>query len=182
MDLVFKSDDGEPTKRSPKEQLRRQASELLRLWRTLPGSDDQGDINQQKLSDWVAKALSFLRARDHAAYGEMQIGQLLSHSPKGLDGLWPHEAVRAVIEEVGSEQLERGFQVGAFNNRGVITRSLTEGGVQEREIAARYRNYADKFRDQWPRSSHLLNRMANEYDRYARGQDTNADLTQDLWR
>jgi hypothetical protein len=27
-----------------------------------------------------------------------------------------------------------------------------------------------------------LNRMANEYDRYARGQDTNADLTQDLWR
>jgi hypothetical protein len=182
VDLVFKSDDGEPTKRSPEEHLRRQASELLRLWRTLPGSDDQGNINQQKLSDWVTKAVNFLRARDYAAYGEMQIGQLLSHSPKGLDGLWPHEAVCAVIEEVGSEQLERGFQVGAFNNRGVITRSLTEGGVQEREIAARYRNYADKFRDQWPRSSQLLDRMANEYDRYARGQDTNADLTQDLWR
>jgi hypothetical protein len=50
--------------------------------------------------------------------GEQHIGQMLSHSPIGTDGYWPHEAVRRVVEEVSSEQLERGLEMGAFNNRG----------------------------------------------------------------
>ena len=178
LDVVFNVETG-----ASEQQIRnKQASELLRLWRTLPGTDDHGNINEQKLSWWVAEVVRLVHDRGRASLGERQIGQLLSHSPKGIDGLWPHEAVRRVIEEVASQQLERGFRVGTFNNRGVITRSLTEGGIQEREIAERYRNYSTIFRDQWPRTSQLLEEMAKEYEQYARGQDLNADLTQDLWR
>lgn len=57
-----------------------------------------------------------------------------------------------------------------------------EGGLQEREIAARYYEDALKFRDDWPRTSRMLNSMAGQYERYARGEDIEADLTQDLWR
>jgi len=41
---------------------------------------------------------------------------------------------------------------------------------------------AQKFRDDLPRTSRMLNRMADQYEQYARSQDTDADLTQDLWR
>ncbi len=72
--------------------------------------------------------------------------------------------------------------MGTFNNRGVTSRSLTEGGAQEREIATRYREDARRFRDDWPRTSGLLNRIAEQYERDARGEDIDADLNQDLWR
>lgn len=182
VDLLFRAENDEPRELSQEEaRLNSQADKLLRLWRTLPGSDEQGNIDEVKLSTWVVTAKALVNDSGRGASGERQIGQLLSHSPKGADGLWPHEGVRRVIEEVVSDHVERGFKVGAFNNRGVITRSLTEGGVQEREIAVRYRDYALRFRDDWPRTSQILDRMANEYERYARGEDLNADLTQDLW-
>jgi len=181
--LVYRAEDEEPRQLSPEEQSRNlQAYNLLRLWRTLPGSDGQGNVDEGKLSAWVAEAVEQVNNCGRGAIGEQQVGQLLSHSPRGTDGAWPHEAVRRVIEEVASEQLERGFGVGAFNNRGVVSRALTEGGIQEREIAARYREDALKFRDDWPRTSRMLNRMADDYERYARGEDIEADLTQDLWR
>jgi hypothetical protein len=183
VELVFRGEKDEPRELSQEEQrLNLQAYNLLRLWRTLPGSDEQGNIDEEKLSAWVARAKSLVNDCGRGIIGEQQIGQLLSHSPKGADGLWPHEAVRRVIEEVASGQVERGFEVGSFNNRGVTTRSLTEGGLQEREIATRYRDHALKFRDDWPRTSQMLDRMANDYERYARGEDIDADLTQDLWR
>lgn len=183
VEIVFRGETDEPRELSQEEQRRNlQAYNLLRLWRTLPGSDEQGDIDEEKLSAWVERAKSLVNDCGRGVIGEQQIGQLLSHSPKGIDGLWPHEAVRRVIEEVASEQVDRGFEVGAFNNRGVTSRSLTEGGIQEREIAARYRDHALKFRDDWPRTSQMLDRMAHEYERYARGEDIDADLTQDLWR
>jgi hypothetical protein len=181
--LVFRGENDEPRQLSQEEQSQAlQAYNLLRLWRTLPGSNDQGKIDEEKLSSWVATATALVNDCGRRVIGEEQIGQLLSHSPNGTDELWPHEAVRRVIEEVASEELERGFEVGAFNNRGVTTRSLTEGGVQERGIAARYREHAQKFRDDWPRTSRMLYRMADQYERYARGEDIDADLTQDLWR
>jgi hypothetical protein len=183
VNVLFRAEnDDEPRELSQEEaRLNSQADKLLRVWRTLPGSDEQGNVDEVKLSTWVVTAKALVNDSGRGANGEQQIGQLLSHSPKGADGLWPHEGVRRVIEEVVSDHIERGFQVGVFNNRGVITRSLTEGGAQEREIAARYRDYALRFRDDWPRTSQMLDRMANEYERYARGEDLNADLTQDLW-
>jgi hypothetical protein len=183
VELVFRGENDEPRELSPEEQSRNlQAYNLLRLWRTIPGSDEQGNINGEKLSAWVAEARALVNACGRGVIGEQQIGQLLSHSPKGTDGLWPHEAVRRVIEEVASKELEKGFDVGVFNNRGVTTRSLTEGGVQEREIAVTYREYALNFRDVWPRTSQMLDRMASDYERYGRREDLDADLTQDLWR
>ncbi len=181
--LVYRGENEEPRELSQEELNRNtKAYDVLRLWRTLPGSDEQGNIDEGKLSAWVAQAAALVNDCGRGIIGEQQIGQLLSHSPKGTDELWPHEAVRRVIEEIESEQLERGFEVGTYNNRGVTTRTLTEGGAQERAIAAQYREHALKFRDDWPRTSQMLERMANDYDRYARGEDMDADLTQDLWR
>lgn len=180
---VFKAEDEEPRQLSRGEESRaRNAYVLLDLWQKLPGSDEQGNIDPQKLLEWMRTASALAHDSGRGAVGDQQIGQLLSHSPPGHDELWPHEAVRTAIEEIANNDVELGFDVGSFNNRGGTSRGLTEGGIQEREIANRYRHYALMFRDEWPRISRMLNRMADKYERYARGEDLDADLTQDLWR
>jgi hypothetical protein len=96
--LVFRAENDEPRELSQDEQRRNtQAYNLLRLWRTLPGSDEAGNLDEDKLSEWVARAKSLVNDCGRGIIGEQQIGQLLSHSPKGSDGLWPHEGVRRVI-------------------------------------------------------------------------------------
>jgi len=40
--------------------------------------------------------------------GDRCIGKLLSHSPTGNDGVWPHETVRDILERYES----RGIEVG----------------------------------------------------------------------
>ncbi|HEX8549940.1 MAG TPA: hypothetical protein VF681_00155 [Abditibacteriaceae bacterium] len=180
---AFKAKDEESRELSEEEQTwNLQAYRLLRQWRTLPGSDEEGNVNADELLAWTAKARELVNDCGRGIIGEQEIGQMLSHSPKGGDGLWPHEAVRRVIEEIASKQLEKGFQVGAFNNRGITSRGLTDGGDQERDIATRYRDHATKFRDEWPRTSRMLDGMAERYEQDSRGRDIDADLTQDFWR
>jgi hypothetical protein len=107
---------------------------------------------------------------------------VLINYPKGADGAWPHEAVRELLEEVAGEHLERGISVGIFNRRGVVQRAIGEGGAQERTITERYADYARLLRDGWPRTARLMRAIANRYEAEARGEDTRAELEEDLWR
>lgn len=110
------------------------------------------------------------------------LGQVLINYPEGADGAWPHEAVRELLEEVASEHLERGISIGIFNSRGVVQRAIGEGGVQERTIAERYASHARLVRDGWPRTARLMRAVAKSYEAEARGEDTRAELEEDLWR
>ena len=42
---------------------------------------------------------------------DLCIGQLLGRCQPGKDGIWPHEAVRIAIENVGTEQISRGMEL-----------------------------------------------------------------------
>jgi alpha-L-fucosidase len=102
--------------------------------------------------------------------------------PPDPDGAWPHIAVRDLIEELRSEQLEGGLKIGVYNSRGVFMKSPTAGGEQERQIAERYQGYANQVSDRWPRTAAMLRRIARSYISDARREDINAELTEDLWR
>ncbi len=103
------------------------------------------------------------------------IGKLLSHAPVGDDGVWPCEPVRDVLEEIESEPMARGAQTGVYNSRGVHWRG--EGGDQERELAEKYRNWAQGLQISHPFvASKLLMALANVYEREASNQDTDAGI------
>ncbi|MDI1327534.1 MAG: hypothetical protein PSV23_12145 [Brevundimonas sp.] len=106
-----------------------QACRLLRLWNRIPGSDDEGGIDQVLLEDWIKEARAKAREIGRGAIADIQIGQMLATSPKGSDGIWPAEPVRAVIELFRSEELESGFRTGKYNLRGVPTRLREKEGV-----------------------------------------------------
>lgn len=178
--LVFRGKNQE--RRAPGEStvaLAEHAWRVLEAWRGLPGSDNEGMTDPDGLGRWVRKARELLRARDRLDIGDHQIGQLLSGSPLGADEIWPAEAVRDLVEELGSEHLETGLHVGRVNGRGVTSRGIYDGGDQERSLAASYRAGSNGVQSRWPRTARLLRGLAESYEAEALREDADAARSAD---
>jgi addiction module HigA family antidote len=181
--LVFKAEDEEPKELSEQERNRAESAyELLETWRSVPGQKGDGAVDPDALKTWVDEARQATRAAGRGTVADLRIGQALSSSPKGSDDAWPDIAVRDLIDDLGNEHIERGFEIGVYNGRGVVSRSLTEGGKQERRLSEKYGGYAEALNDGWPRTAAMLRRIADVYASEARREDAEAELREDLWR
>ena len=182
--LIYKPHNG-PTQGSATDEQRLRAQlahRLLHEWRRPPGLSRDGAIDPAALSEWTTRARALAAAADRSIVADLQIGDVLTHYPPGSDGAWPHEAVRDLIESVGSEHLESGLRTGIYNNRGVTTREVGEGGRQERDLVANYREHAAALVDQWPRTARLLREIAETYQSEAGREDLQAELEEELLR
>lgn len=163
------------------DELSSRAYRLLHSWRQVPGSLSDGNIDGAALKQWVAEARQALEERDLLGIGDQKLGEALSGSPAGSDGAWPHEAVREVIEEVRSDDVETGIALGKFNSRGVISRSIEKGGDDERSLAREYSKHAETVRNgPWPRTAALLDGMATDYRAHGRHEDRRTELDAEL--
>jgi len=52
--------------------------------------------------------------------------------------------------------------------------------IAERRLAETYRGYADALNDGWPRTADMLQRISDTYDSWARREDVEAELREDL--
>lgn len=180
---IYRSEDEEPREASEDNMARvRLSYKLLNSWHGCPGVTEDGTFDSATFREWVMQARDKLREQKRGVIGEQSIGHALAFAPYGSDGAFPHEAVRDLIEELSSPEIERGIEIQIFNNRGVVTRALAEGGGQERQIAERYGDYARKVGDRHPRTGAMLRRIADDYYSHARREDISAELEQDLWR
>jgi len=147
---------------------------LHRIKRT-PGIDPaSGVVDAEKLKAWIARALDFAREVSREGVAQSEIGQLLGRGQAGKDGIWPCEAVREALEDVGTPEIARGMVIGVHNSRGVMWRG--EGGEQERALAAKYRNWASQLGMQYPFTARLLEDIASSYDRDAERWDSDSEI------
>jgi hypothetical protein len=105
---------------------------------------------------------------------------MLSGASADQDGSWPCKAVREVIEESGSSDLELGISMGVYNGRGVWSKGIHEGGDQEEALAQRHEAAAQATAAHYPRTAQMLRRMAADYRRDALRGDQDADRRQDF--
>jgi hypothetical protein len=157
------------------------AGQVLRSWRLMPGTQADGSIDEAVLRDWITRVRKQCAETGHVTGCDIQISEILARSPAGADGAWPHESVRSVIEHLQSRVVDEHFQVAVFNNRGVTTRGMGDGGKQERDLAKRYEGYSQVVGARWPRTKAILHSMALSYERYADREDVNAELTDLNW-
>ena len=150
--------------------------ELLESWHQVPGLTQDGRVDLEQLRAWIVQASEACRSIGRSRAGNRQIGQVLAYSPPAPDGVWPDVAVREVIEEIASKDIETGICIGVRNRRGGVTRAIGEGGKQERELAETYRKYAKAVGDTWPRTAALLRKIADSYESEARSEDIHAEL------
>lgn len=148
---------------------------LLSMISEIPGQQ-QNFINSEKLKKWVYKSREKLEKLDILEIGDRQIGTVLSNSPLGTDGIWPHEDVRDLIEELRNPSLEHALEIGKLNLRSGTTRLSFDGGKQERDLAKKYHDNAEKLALQWPRTSEILRSLERSYEHNADREDWDVEL------
>jgi hypothetical protein len=151
---------------------------LLDRIKRIPGTDENGKIDAAALAAWLAEVRRLCSEVARADVGDYRLGQLLAKAPAGESGIWPCEAVCEAMEEIASAEIGRGFHITVRNSRGVHLRG--EGGEQERELAAKYRAWAERLHFDYPFVGGILEGIAASYEREAGWQDSEAKVKKRL--
>lgn len=171
LSMAFKPRSREPEQEVPSD-VASNAFRLLDDWRVVPGSDGPGmPIDEAVLNAWVDDTLVLLQEAGRLEIGLDQIGKVLAKATGDDDGSWPAQPVRNVVERISRSELDGGFRAQVYNSRGVTSRGLMEGGDQERELSAHYSRLAEGIRPGWPRTSAILQSVADGYAAEARLHD-----------
>lgn len=170
--------DDSPGRDGPDLEQRRliatRAYEVLYSWRQCPGIGPDGTVHIDLLRAWVTEARSRLHDLARTRTGDLEIGQALAFAPPDPDRLFPPRAIRDILEELRVDRIDEGLEIGIHNKRGVTTRGLTDGGAQEWELVASYREQAQAA-SAWPRTKKLLRELAQSYEAQARCEDEEAE-------
>ncbi len=154
------------------------AHHLLEKMRRIPGSKNDV-IDAAALRKWLTEARRLCAEHARADIGDQRIGQLLAQAPpEPSSSLWPCRAVCEAMEAVASEHIGRGFHTGVYNSRGVHLRG--EGGDQERELAVKYRKWAQETAPDYSFISSVLASLASSYERDAEREDSEARVNRRL--
>jgi hypothetical protein len=171
LSLCFKPQHGEPERDIPS-HVATNAYRLVDDWRVVPGSDGpKQPIDSEQLNQWVDDVIPLLQAADREAIGLELIGRVLAKAADDADETWPTRPVRDLIERLRRTEVDRGFEIEVFNSQGPTSRGLTDGGEQERVLAAKYEGLAHKIADEWPRTASILRSVARAYEEEARRHD-----------
>ena len=185
LSLVFREEGVEPEGEvSEADAARAQlAYTVLEGWKTPPGvAADGATMEGDVLVEWIERALELGSAAGRRAMAEQYIGRVLRYTPSGGDGVWPHEAVRDLLESVKNPNIEKGLEIEIYNSRGVVSRDPMEGGHGERQLGNQYAGWAAALGGRWTRIREVLRRVAEQYEREAYAEDGEAELRKDgIW-
>src|SRR3989339_332688 len=183
--LIYKRDDHEEKEstdiNNEESEVRwRIASDVLRSWNLLPGFKSK-DVDNNELNEWVDSARKKCAESKHVIGGDLQLGSMIAHAPASTDGVWPHIAVRNLIERLNNDMIDKHVAVSIRNSRGVVSRGLTDGGNQERDLADNYRKMFDALKIKWPRTAAILKSVADSYEYQAKREDITSGLNELRW-
>jgi hypothetical protein len=176
--LVYKSEHGEreETITDAQRYAASNALDIIQACKRQPGTRADGSIDPDAFIQFIDAAREHCRQADRLSGGEYVLGEILAHAPADDDGTWPFAPARQVLDRPELEEMRRGFHTGAINKRGVTSRGPWDGGNQERELAAYYRNHAQTMQHDQPRVAELLESLASSYEHDGVREDNEADL------
>ena len=177
--LGYRPEGSERSEESPNEGKRlaaNNARDILRNCRRQPGTQPDGSFNSTECVRFIEEAREICRQHDRSTMGDQMLGQILAHAPTGDDGVWPGLPARDILNRPELEQMRIGFQTGTFNKRGMTTRSLLEGGKQERTLAQYFHRNADALAITHPHLAASLEDLARGYEHDATRKDDEAGL------
>jgi hypothetical protein len=165
---VFRAEGQAPPPQEPTEQERSLAAnayQLLRGWRTPPGSQKGGLFDGGALSTWLKEVRRSCAESGHLEVAMKRAGHVLRYAPPDPGGLWIHSSVAAALDAPDANDMRDGFVAELFESRGVYE---CTGGREEREIAKKYRVQAEEVeRCGYHRLADSLRRLAAGYEHEA---------------
>lgn len=166
--LVFRSKHEKDDRPEPTEHQKNQAKlayQLLSEWKVTPGVMSDGSFDENKFDSWVSEVRRISQETGHYEIAMSQIGQVLTHAPAELGGLWIHPAVAKVLNGKRMSAMRDGFTTELFNSRGVHSPS---GGEEELKLARINRERADALDNRgFSRFATAMREFAERYQREA---------------
>lgn len=174
--VVFRGESEPPQESDAGTQAQwRACYSVISQFHEVPGARPGAPMDAAQLRSWVSRVRELGQESDRAEITDVYVGHLLAHAPiDASDGAWPDAAVRALVNDLRSEAVERGLLTERFNMRGVHSRGLYDGGQQERDLASLYREWAAASAG-YSRMSAVLTKMAERWDADASRQDDRAE-------
>lgn len=152
------------------------AWEILNGCKRMPGTEADGRINNDAFIRFIDSVRELCHQADRLTVSDLTLGEILAHAPADEDGTWPFSPAREVLDRPELDDMRRGFSTGAWNKRGVTSRSPWDGGGQERDLANYYFGQAERVQHSHPNVAAMLVGIAKGYERHGKHEDDKANL------
>ena len=175
---VYKSDkeddDTEEISNEAKRNRGRNAYDLLRSWKQIPGVNKEGTTDEEFLWNWISKVRELAEHVGRLKVADIQIGHVLAEYPEKEEP-WPPIEICKVLETINTDSLKSGFSSAAFNKRGSSTRGPFDGGNIERGHAEYFHRQAAAIKYEFPETAKILTGLAKGYEADAKRMDESAE-------
>lgn len=165
--LIYRSKkENQPMKESTEESkaIATNAWRLLHEWETPPGMEENGTFSEKLFIEWLKKVKSICTESGHLEVALIHIGEVLTHSPPDVNGLWIHRVAAAELNDRENDDMRNGFSTGTYNSRGAHWVDPT--GKPEKELADQFKSKADAVEDAgFQRFAATLRGIAESYER-----------------
>lgn len=170
--MLYRKTDERGTPAKPATQQEKNRAELAQKifseWRVVPGIRPDGTVDEDALRSWAEAVRQEAKTQKYEDVADDRMGELFAHAPAESDGIWPCVALRKIIEDWKSEELESGICCERFNE--YQPDSLREPAEEKTwdDLVRKHRKHAEALAGRWPRTAALLRELAASYEGTAR--------------
>jgi hypothetical protein len=146
--------------------IRTNAWQLLREWKTPPGTQQDGTFSEESFSCWLQKVKEACVESGYLEEALDHIGEVLIHAPQDPGGLWIHSAIASALNDPDAVEMRNGYWRGTYYARGIHWIDPT--GEPERELAKTFHSKAvDVEAAGFQRLATTMRDLAEDYNRDA---------------
>ncbi len=139
------------------------ASSALENAARIPGTDENGEIDAEKLRAWIGDVRRLAAEVGRVECAEVRVGELLARRLPVEGRPWPERPICEGLEAVATRQIGSGFSTGAINARRARTRGSV-GDESDSSMASKYRAWSDALAAEYPFVSRALKSVARFYE------------------
>lgn len=138
--LFYKKRNSETREEKISEHMAKRLWQILHDFCVIPGTDWDGNYNENDFCQWVDYCKTWAKAEDREAIVQQTIGNGLSYARKLENGLID-DFIMKELNKIENEEMRTGYRLGIFNQRGV--RWIDPEGKPEFELAEKYKALAE---------------------------------------
>lgn len=149
--------------------------DILYYWDILPGSFSPTENQEQDFQNWTNHIMNKHLSEKETTGFQLRMANLLAKvAYKNKDTYFLEEYLINFIELPQNIKLQKQFLSSYINERGVTSRTINEGGNQERELASFYINLSKQYEIHHPIFATIIKNIANYFEELAIEEDNEA--------
>lgn len=137
-----------------------------------PGMNEDGSLDESVLSNYIERLYELARQKKRTRATDIVVGFMIGDVP--CDEKYPIDVLGRIIQKLNNDDVDDHIRTRIINSRGVVTRAYSEGGAQERTLAAKYDMIKKQTQLLYPRMAKIFNDLNEGYSAEASREDDNA--------